>query len=107
MFTPPITGFLDPIFNQGESGMGCGVDYFGGFVGLLDLVVEPDNKILMGGMFESYNDVSYNNIVRLNSDGSLDESFNTGTGFNNGSGVGSFSLPVSGITLQDDQIIVT
>lgn len=107
MFTPPITGFLDPTFNQGGSGMGGGTDYFRGFVGLLDLVVEPDNKIFMGGMFESYNDVSNNNIVRINSDGSLDESFNTGTGFNNGSGSGSFSLPVSGITLQDDQIIVT
>jgi uncharacterized delta-60 repeat protein len=105
--THPITGFLDPTFNQGGSGMGGGCRYFDGFLGLLDLRIQSNNKILVGGLFYSYNDVSNNNIVRLNSDGSLDESFNTGTGFNNGSGSGPFSLPVSGITLQHDKIIVT
>jgi uncharacterized delta-60 repeat protein len=103
-----ITGFLDPTFNEGGSGPGGGGGYGSGIVGLLDLVVQPDDKILVGGDFARYNEVSYSNIVRLNSDGSVDESFNTGTGFNYGPFSQFFSFaPVSGITLQADQIIVT
>jgi uncharacterized delta-60 repeat protein len=47
--------------------------------------VEPqsDNKILVGGFFDSYNGVSFGKIVRLNVDGSIDNTFSVGTGFNN------------------------
>jgi uncharacterized delta-60 repeat protein len=45
--------------------------------------VQTDGKILVSGPFESYQGVSANRIVRLNSDGSRDTSFNVGTGFNN------------------------
>ena len=47
--------------------------------------VEPqsDNKILVGGFFDSYNGVSFGKIVRLNGDGSIDNTFSAGTGFNN------------------------
>lgn len=47
------------------------------------MVLQPDGKIVIGGFFTHYNGVSRNNIVRLNSDGSLDTTFNVGTGFNN------------------------
>lgn len=46
------------------------------------LVTQPDGKILIGGRFSSYNGASRNKIARLNSDGSLDESFTPGTGTN-------------------------
>jgi uncharacterized delta-60 repeat protein len=46
------------------------------------LSLQPDGKILVGGGFSSYSGVSYNNIIRLNNDGSIDESFNIGSGFN-------------------------
>ena len=40
------------------------------------------NKVLIGGGFTSYNGVARNNIARLNANGSLDTSFNPGTGAN-------------------------
>jgi uncharacterized delta-60 repeat protein len=46
------------------------------------ITAQTDGKILVGGQFTSYNGVTENRIVRLNSDGSKDTSFNTGTGFN-------------------------
>lgn len=45
--------------------------------------VEADGKIIIGGQFTSFNGNTRNGIVRLNADGSLDPSFNPGTGFNN------------------------
>jgi uncharacterized delta-60 repeat protein len=45
-------------------------------------VIQADGKILAGGDFTLYNGVSTNRIVRLNQDGSIDTSFNIGTGFN-------------------------
>ncbi|WP_233553748.1 HYR-like domain-containing protein [Algoriphagus lacus] len=44
--------------------------------------LQSDGKILIGGGFTSYNGVSINRIARLNLDGSLDSSFNPGTGAN-------------------------
>ena len=47
------------------------------------LALQSDGKIIVGGFFNLFNGVSKNRIVRLNTDGSLDESFVVGTGFNN------------------------
>jgi uncharacterized delta-60 repeat protein len=49
-----------------------------------DLVVQSDGKVVIAGTFTSYNGVSRNRIARLNPDGSLDGSFNPGSGFNGG-----------------------
>ncbi len=38
--------------------------------------------ILIGGLFTSYNGVSFNNIVRVTTTGTIDQSFHPGTGFN-------------------------
>ncbi len=43
------------------------------------LSLQPDGKILIGGIFTSFNEVSRNQTARLNSDGSLDMSFNPGS----------------------------
>ena len=51
------------------------------FVNAIEL--QDDGKILVGGRFNSYNGVTENFIIRLNADGTKDNSFNTGTGFNN------------------------
>jgi uncharacterized delta-60 repeat protein len=45
--------------------------------------IQNDGKIIVGGNFTSYNGTARNYIARLNSDGTLDASFNTGTGANN------------------------
>jgi uncharacterized delta-60 repeat protein len=55
--------------------------------------IQGDGKILIGGFFQMYNSTTRTNFARLNSDGSLDEDFTTGSGFDNS---------VSGITIQPD-----
>jgi uncharacterized delta-60 repeat protein len=44
--------------------------------------IQADGKIIIGGGFTSYNGTAINLIARLNADGSLDTSFNPGTGAN-------------------------
>ena len=64
-------GHLDFTFNT--AGAGANGD-------ILALRVLPDGKILIGGNFTSYNGTNINRIARLNPDGSLDSTFNPGTG---------------------------
>ncbi|WP_035668814.1 T9SS sorting signal type C domain-containing protein [Flavobacterium sp. 83] len=45
------------------------------------LLLQPDGKIVLGGRFTTFNGLSYNKMVRLNADGSIDLGFVTGTGF--------------------------
>jgi len=47
------------------------------------ICLQTDGKILVGGQFTTYKSNSYNRIIRLNSDASIDTSFIIGTGFNN------------------------
>jgi len=47
------------------------------------LKVMPDGKIMVSGGFISYNGHTAGGIIRLNSDGSIDTTFDTGTGFFN------------------------
>ena len=44
------------------------------------IIVQPDEKILIAGKFETVNGVSRRGVARLNSDGSLDATFDVGTG---------------------------
>jgi uncharacterized delta-60 repeat protein len=44
------------------------------------LVVQGDGKVIIGGGFTNINGIGRNNIARLNSDGSVDETFNPGEG---------------------------
>ena len=70
-----VNGSLDNTFNSGGTGFSGGTPYA--------LQIQLDNKILLGGDFTVYNGVSKNRIVRLNSDGSIDNTFNSGgTNFN-------------------------
>jgi uncharacterized delta-60 repeat protein len=50
---------------------------------LFDTAIQSDGKILAGGGFTTFTGSSQNYLIRLNSDGSRDTSFNIGTGFNN------------------------
>ena len=59
--------------------------------------IQSDGKILVGGYFSSYNGTSANKIIRLNTDGSVDTSFVTGTGF---------AALIKLITIQSDGKIV-
>jgi len=46
------------------------------------ITVQPDGKILIGGLFTSINGTNFNHIARLNPDGSIDAGFNPGVGAN-------------------------
>jgi len=60
-----------------DIGTGTGVDN-----AIQDSVILPDGKILIAGDFFNYNGVSRNKIAKLNADGTLDFTFNPGTGAN-------------------------
>jgi len=71
-------GTLDTTFGS-TSGF-TGSLTFGGTVN--DMILQSDGKILCGGDFTGYSGVSSNNLIRLNNDGTIDTSFNVGSGFN-------------------------
>ncbi len=59
-------GLLDPTFNPGTGANGT----------VWSVLVQADGRVLIGGEFTSYNGVPANHIARLNTDGSLDTTFN-------------------------------
>ncbi|MFN4181410.1 MAG: delta-60 repeat domain-containing protein, partial [Candidatus Paceibacteria bacterium] len=65
-------GTLDTTFNPGQ----------GADMTIITLALQKDGKILIGGNFTSYNGVSRNRIARINTDGTLDTTFNPGQGVN-------------------------
>jgi uncharacterized delta-60 repeat protein len=80
-------GTLETTFNQGS----------GANRTILATALQPDGKIIIGGQFNSYNTIARTRIARLNADGSLDATFDPGTGA---------SADVSAITLQPDGKII-
>ncbi len=46
------------------------------------IAIQPDGKIIIGGDFFSYDGTASNHIARLNTEGTLDDSFNVGIGTN-------------------------
>jgi len=67
-------GTIDTSFNQG-SGFNNDVTA---------IKVQSDDKIVVGGAFATYSGSTVNRIVRINTDGTRDTTFNVGTGFNSG-----------------------
>lgn len=49
---------------------------------VFDAKLQVDQKVICGGKFTTYNGTSISRIARINADGSIDNSFTTGTGFN-------------------------
>ena len=49
--------------------------------GIRSIVIQADQKILLGGVFKYFNDTPLNHIARLNFNGSVDASFDSGIGF--------------------------
>jgi len=65
-------GTLDTSFTIN---IGTGVDAAGGNYSITNIVVQPDDKILVGGAFRYFNNLAANGLVQLNSDGTLDTDF--------------------------------
>jgi uncharacterized delta-60 repeat protein len=64
-------GDFDTTFNSGGIGANGSV---------ISLDIQADNKILVGGSFAAYNTIVIPRLIRLNADGSIDTSFQSGTG---------------------------
>ncbi len=65
-------GSLDASFNPG-----AGANNW-----VFDIALQPDGRAVLGGYFTNYNGTPRNRVARVNADGSLDGSFNPGTGAN-------------------------
>jgi uncharacterized delta-60 repeat protein len=78
-------GTLDTTFDPGA----------GPNININTISIQPDGKILIGGFFTSYAGTARNGIARLNADGTLDVSFNPGSGAGSGV-VNSFVLQPDG-----------
>ena len=69
-------------------------DYGTGFNNTMrTIVIQPDGKILIGGLFTTYKGLIENCIIRLNTDGSKDLTFNNSVGFD---------IQVFSIVIQND-----
>ncbi|HSY17192.1 MAG TPA: hypothetical protein VK815_02620 [Candidatus Acidoferrales bacterium] len=87
-------GSLDLTFNPGT-----GPD------GVVDAVaLQPDGKILIGGYFTKVNNINRVQVARLNSDGSVDPTFDPGDGPNGE--VDSFALQTDGQILIGGSFVV-
>lgn len=64
-------GTLDTNFNSG----GVSADK-----AINTIALQPDGKIIIGGRFDFYNGIPSKYVARLNTDGTLDPTFNVGTG---------------------------
>ncbi|HNR29006.1 MAG TPA: tail fiber domain-containing protein, partial [Candidatus Dojkabacteria bacterium] len=65
-------GSLDTTFNPGSGANDT----------VTSLAIQTDGKIVIGGNFTTYNGTARNRIARINSDGSLDTTFDPGSGAN-------------------------
>lgn len=65
-------GSSDPTFNPGTGADGE----------IYRVLLQPDGKIVLGGAFTHFNGAAHNYSVRLNADGSVDATFDIGSGFN-------------------------
>ena len=95
-------GSLDTSFNPGTGANGT----------VWSILTQPDGKVMIGGDFTSYNGTTRNHVARLNTDGSLDTTFdpsNTLSGPVYSMALGSvyytFARQQAGITNEDDQAI--
>ena len=68
---------------QADGSLDKSFDAGAGPAGLVRIVaLQPDGRIILGGEFTTVNQTNRNRIARLNSDGSLDTSFDPGAGAN-------------------------
>ena len=81
-----VDGSLDPTFNPGV-GLNAG-----GTVS--QLLLQPDGRVLVAGVFQSINGLARLNLARLNADGSVDPTFAAASS--------ATSLPITRIALQPD-----
>jgi len=76
------SGEIDETFNIGSG--------FNNHVyGIIEL---PSAKLVLTGNFTSYNGTTYNRIIILNPDGTIDSTFNIGSGFNSNTNLSLYTI---------------
>jgi len=94
-------GSLDNTFTPGSLGANSGNNKT-----IYTLELQQDGKILIGGAFSTYNNKSYtNSLLRLNTDGTVDNTFNIGTGFGNLNSTSGGGISVINV-LSDKSVIL-
>lgn len=88
-------GNIDTTFNAGTGVFGT----------VSEMLLQTDGKLIICGRFFGYNNIVRNHIARLNKDGSLDASFNSGTGTSIASGIRSSGVYALA-TQSDGKIII-
>jgi uncharacterized delta-60 repeat protein/gliding motility-associated-like protein len=89
------SGMLDPSFTIGT-----------GANTLNTSTIQTDGKILIGGFLTMYNNVQVIGIARLNTDGTLDNTFNSGTGPSGGVNSGGAGREAAIIQLANGEILI-
>jgi uncharacterized delta-60 repeat protein len=96
--TPTTTQTPTPTITPSTTPWDFCYELDGGFNDQAETIAEDaSGKILFGGFFTTYSGQAFNRIVRVNSNGSIDNTFNIGSGFNNA---------VFEIKIQSDEKIV-
>ena len=85
-FSNAQDGTIDPSYNTGTGFNTAAIDSY----------LFSDDKLLVGGIFTTYNGTTVNGIVKLNIDGTIDSSFNTGTGLNTGGYISAINVQTDG-----------
>lgn len=80
-------GLFDTTFNPSGQGL---------FGGVNAIVIQADGKIIVGGQIGGYNGANVTNVIRLNTDGSLDAGFNIDLGESNVKTVTSLAIQPDG-----------
>lgn len=70
-FTPD--GLRDPSFDPIGTGSAANI-------WLNQVILQPDRKLILAGSFTMFNGIARRNVVRIHSNGDVDESFTPGTG---------------------------
>jgi uncharacterized delta-60 repeat protein len=71
-------GSKDASFNQGIGSDSVRTGYGSA---IISVVLQSDGKILVGGEFDTFQGITQNRLTRLNTDGTVDNTFDVGTGF--------------------------
>ena len=95
-----VGGILPPVYNRGVFRLNADGSLDTGFNTRISdnhavesLALQPDGRIVIGGSFETVNGTTRNRVARLNANGTLDGTFNSGAGPNG---------PVVALALQAD-----
>lgn len=83
-FNGKIANYITRIDSNGRMDNSFNMAGIGANGPVVKLLLQQDGKILLGGSFSAYNGTSGISCIRLNTDGSRDTSFKTGSGANAG-----------------------